>query len=71
MFWMPAGRGENRGRTEIEANVVRSFRPIAEWRGAPIHLSEQIPEGEQLAIILKAPDGRIVAASRTIDAGSS
>jgi hypothetical protein len=67
----PIGRGENRGRTEIEANVVRSFRPIAEWRGAPIHLNERIPEGEQLAIILEAPDGRIVGASRAIGAGSS
>jgi hypothetical protein len=65
------GRGENRGRAEIEANVVRSFRPIAEWRGAAIHLSERIPQGEQLAIILEAPDGRIVGASRAIDTGSS
>lgn len=65
------GRGENRGRTMAEANIVRSFRPVAEWSGAPIHLDEALPEGEQLAVILEAPDGRIVGASRAIGAGAS
>ena len=54
-----------------EANIVRSFRSVAEWRGAPIHLDEQLPEGELVAVILEAPDGRIVGASRAIAAGSS
>ena len=27
------GRGENRGRTMAEANIVRSFRPIGQWNG--------------------------------------
>ena len=67
----PIGRGENRGRTMAEANIVRSFRSVAEWSGTPIHLEEQLPEGEQLAVILEAPDGRIVGASRAIIAGSS
>ncbi len=65
------GRGENRGSTMAEANIVRSFRPVAEWSGAPVHLDEQLPEGEQVAVILEAPDGRIVGASRAIAAGSS
>jgi hypothetical protein len=64
------GRGENRGITMAEANIVRSFRPVAEWSGAPIHLDAQLPEGEQVAVILEAPDGRIVGASRAIAAGS-
>jgi hypothetical protein len=67
----PIGRGENRGRTMAEANIVRSFRSVAEWRGAPIHLDELLPEGELVAVILEAPDGRIVGASRAIAAGSS
>jgi hypothetical protein len=29
------GRGENSGRTLIEANVVRSFRAVGQWSGAP------------------------------------
>lgn len=67
----PIGRGENRGRTMAEANIVRSFRPVAEWSGAPIHLDEQLSDGEQVAVILEAPDGRIVGASKPIRAGSS
>jgi hypothetical protein len=65
------GRGENRGSTMTEANIVRSFRPVAEWSGAPVHLDEQFPEGEQVAVILEAPDGRIVGASSAITAGPS
>jgi hypothetical protein len=64
-------RGENSGRTMAEANIVRSFRPVAQWNGLPIHLDETLPEGEQVAVILEAPDGRIVGASRTVMAGSS
>ena len=67
----PIGRGENRGRTMAEANIVRSFRSVAEWSGAPIHLDEQLPDGEQVAVILEAPDGRIVGASKAVRAGSS
>jgi hypothetical protein len=65
------GRGENRGRTMAEANIVRSFRSVGQWSGSPIHLDERIPDGEQLAVILETPDGRIVGASRAIGAGSS
>jgi hypothetical protein len=64
-------RGENSGRTMAEANIVRSFRPVAQWNGAPIHLDEALPDGEQFAVILEAPDGRIVGASRAVVAGSS
>src|SRR5216684_879828 len=28
------GRGENRGRTMAEANIVRSFRSVSEWKGS-------------------------------------
>jgi len=64
------GRGENRGRTMAEANIVRSFRSVADWSGTPIHLDERLPEGEQVAVILEAPDGHIVGASRAIATSS-
>ena len=65
------GRGENRGVTMAEANIVRSFRPVGQWNGAPVHLEEQLPEGEQVAVILENSDGRIVGASRPSARGAS
>jgi hypothetical protein len=67
----PIGRGENRGRTMAESNIVRSFRPIADWRGAPVHIEQPLPDGEQVAVILEAPDGHIVGASRASGPGAS
>jgi hypothetical protein len=64
------GRGENSGRTLTEANVVRSFRPVGQWSGAPLRLSEPFPEGQDVAVVLEAPDGQIVGASR-LAGGSS
>jgi hypothetical protein len=57
-------RGENSGRTLEEANVVRSIRSIGDWQGSPLSLREKFPEGEDAAVILEAPDGRIVGAAR-------
>jgi hypothetical protein len=58
------GRGENAGRTLDEANVVRSIRSVGDWSGAPLRISEKFPGGQDVAVILEAPDGRIVGASR-------
>jgi hypothetical protein len=57
-------RGENGGRTLDESNVVRSFRAVGDWNGAPLKISETFPEGQEAAVILEAPDGRIVGAAR-------
>jgi hypothetical protein len=65
------GRGENRGRTMPESNIVRSFRSVGDWRGAPIHLDQSLPDGEEIAVILEAPDGHIVGASRASGRGAS
>ena len=59
-------RGENNGRTLQESNVVRSIRAIGDWQGAALHLNEKFPEGEDVAVILEAPDGRIVGASKPL-----
>ena len=65
------GRGENRGRTMAEANIVRSFRPIGQWNGAPVHIEQPLPDGEQVAVILQSADGHIVGASRVSARGAS
>jgi hypothetical protein len=55
------GRGENGGRTLVEANVVRSFASAAQWRGGPLQAHVPLPQGETLAAFVQAPDGRILA----------
>ena len=57
-------RGENGGRTFDESNVVRSVRAVADWQGPTLRLTEQVPEGEDAAVVIEAPDGRIVGAAR-------
>jgi hypothetical protein len=57
-------RGENSGRTLEEANVVRSIRAIGDWQGAALHLDETFPDGQDVAVVLEAADGRIVGAGR-------
>jgi hypothetical protein len=57
-------RGENGGRTLQEANVVRSVREVGDWQGKALHISERFPDGQDAAVIVQAPDGRIVGASR-------
>lgn len=59
-------RGENGGRTLQEANVVRSIRAVGDWQGTALRLTETFPEGEDVAVILQAPDGNIVGASRPL-----
>jgi hypothetical protein len=64
------GRGENSGRTLTEANVVRSFRTVGQWSGAALKLNERFPQGQDVAVVLEAPDGRIIGAGR-LAAGST
>ena len=58
------GRGENGGRTLLEANVVRSMQSLGAWSGGAVRLERPAPEGERLAVLVQAADGRIVAAAR-------
>lgn len=56
------GRGENTGRTLLEANIVRSFLPLGSWGGALVRLRHARPAGERLAVLVQAADGRMLAA---------
>ena len=58
------GRGENGGRTLLEANVVRSMTTIGQWSGQAIRLRTVPPAGEQAAVLLQAENGRILGAAR-------
>jgi len=60
----PIRHGENGGRTLEEANVVRSIRAVGDWQGTALRVSAKFPDGEDVAVILEAPDGRIVGAAR-------
>lgn len=57
-------RGENGGRTVDQSNVVRSIRSLGAWNGAALRLTEAAPAGEDAAVILQEPNGRIVGAAR-------
>jgi hypothetical protein len=58
------GRGENSGRTLTESNIVRSIRSVGQWSGAPVTIEEDVPAGQDAAVLLEAPGGAIVGASR-------
>jgi hypothetical protein len=58
------GRGENGGRTLAESNVVRSIRPVGEWSGKPVAISEHYPDGQDIAVLIESSDGKIVGAGR-------
>jgi hypothetical protein len=59
------GGGENGGRRLQESNVVRSIQSIGQWTGEPLRLQQLLPAGEQFALLLQAPDGRIIGATRS------
>ncbi|HEX3350292.1 MAG TPA: DUF1223 domain-containing protein [Acetobacteraceae bacterium] len=58
------GRGENGGRTLVEANIVRSLATAAAWSGDRVTLRRPLPAGEKLAVVIQASDGRILGAAR-------
>jgi hypothetical protein len=60
----PVGRGENGGRTLVEANIVRSFENVATWRGTQATIRHPLPAGAKVAVIVQAADGHILGAAR-------
>jgi hypothetical protein len=59
------GAGENTGRTLHEVNVVRSIHPIGTWHGSAANLTVAQPQGDHAAVLLQAPDGRILGAANS------
>jgi hypothetical protein len=57
------GRGENGGRTLTESNVVRSIRQVADWSGKQVQISERLPDGQEVAVVIESSDGRIIGAA--------
>jgi hypothetical protein len=57
-------RGENAGAMLVEANIVRGVAVVGEWRGAAVTLPAAAPQGEALAVLVQAGDGRIIGAAR-------
>jgi hypothetical protein len=58
------GRGENRGHTLLESNVVRWLTPIGAWSGSAVTLRQTPPAGDGFAVLLQAEDGHILGAAR-------
>ena len=42
----------------------RSVREVGDWQGKALHISEKLPDSEEAAVIVQAPDGHIVGAAR-------
>lgn len=59
--------GENRGKTLIEANVVRGLRRVGQWAGDPVALTVSLDEmegdGGCAVILQRSGNGPIAAAS--------
>ena len=58
------GRGENSGRSLVEANIVRSMTLAGRWSGRPLALTATLPAGEEVAVLLQADSGAILGAAR-------
>ncbi|MEO7917324.1 MAG: DUF1223 domain-containing protein [Dokdonella sp.] len=58
------GRGENGGRALTESSAVRSIRSVGKWSGSALTISEQAPDGENVAVLLQSSNGHIVGAAR-------
>jgi hypothetical protein len=59
----PVGRGENRGRTLTEANIVRSMSVLSTWSGKPVRLQVPYPARQGVAVLLQQGNGHIVGAA--------
>jgi hypothetical protein len=57
----PVARGENAGRTLVEANVVRSISDLGPWHGAAMEREALLGAGERHAVLLQGEDGRFIA----------
>ncbi|HEX3885460.1 MAG TPA: DUF1223 domain-containing protein [Stellaceae bacterium] len=64
------GAGENAHRTAEDTNAVLSIETRGEWTGSPRNFPiPALPAGEGYAVLVQAPDGRIVGAGSTVRTG--
>ena len=63
-------RGENRGRTLTDVNVVRQFDVIGQWNGEAMTISANLPVSDipgGCAVLVQMPDhGAILGAARIL-----
>lgn len=64
------GRGENARRTLREVNIVRSFKRLARWTGAPQQMKTPLAafptDATNVAVILQRPNQGAIAGAATI-----
>jgi hypothetical protein len=58
--------GENASRTATDTNAVQSLTMIGEWNGKAVIFPIEPPgDGEGVAVLVQAPDGRFLGAAST------
>jgi len=60
----PVAGGENAARTAVDANAVEALTTLGGWDGKPASFPIEPPaDGEGLAVLVQAPDGRMLDAA--------
>jgi hypothetical protein len=60
----PVADGENASRTAVDTNAVEAVTTLGAWDGKAVSFPIEPPgEGEGLAVLVQAPDGRILGAA--------
>ncbi|HTZ35678.1 MAG TPA: DUF1223 domain-containing protein [Stellaceae bacterium] len=68
----PVGGGENAHRVAVDSNAVTSLKMIGDWTGQAASFAIQPPaEGEGIAVLVQAPDGRILGAEAARSTGGA
>jgi hypothetical protein len=60
----PVAGGENAARTAVDTNAVEALTMLGSWDGKPASFPIEPPaDGEGLAVLVQAPDGRMLGAA--------
>lgn len=52
--------GENAGTEGIHRNSVIAIKPLGAWNGGALHLSEDAPQGDGIAVIAQRPGSGVI-----------
>jgi hypothetical protein len=64
------GAGENTGRVAEDFNGVEAVSALGAWTGSPREIAIEPPApGEGLAVLVQAPDGRMLGAAMVVASG--